>query len=307
MQLSDIKHQVMNHYFNYSLIFVISSLFTSSVQATKYPDNAVEKSINHAKQASAADILTSLEQAEKIIAEKKASFSASAQLGLLYQTGNTKSGDVKAGLDFRYEQKLWRSLFVFDALLKKTEVLNSEGEESYETTDNKWSVVTQTNYTINSTKRNYLYGNLFYEENRFSSFDSQASLSTGWGRRWYETSTASFDADVGPGFKRDVTRPTATEREEGIGSETRDSLILQAQALYIQKVNEHIEFKQLLVAKHAIEKGENSLYKSETSLTSKLIDSLQIKLSFIVDYNSKVDPDKANTDTQTAAVLVYSF
>ncbi|TPH17107.1 DUF481 domain-containing protein [Litorilituus lipolyticus] len=297
----------MKYYLNCLVVITLSFFYSLNVTATTYPENAVEKSLISAEQASSADILSSLEKADEKPEKKKSTFSASAQLGLLYQTGNTKSGDVKAGLDLRYEKNLWRSLFIFDALLKKTEIVNSDGEDNFETTDNKWSVVTQTNYTINSTKRNYLYGNLFYEENRFSSFDSQASLSTGWGRRWYETSSTSFDADVGPGFKRDVTRPTTAEREEGIGSETRDSLILQAQALYIQKINEHIEFKQLLVAKHAIEKGENSLYKSETSLTSKLIDSLQIKLSFIVDYNSKVDPNKANTDTQTAAVLVYSF
>jgi putative salt-induced outer membrane protein YdiY len=161
--------------------------------------------------------------------------------------------------------------------------------------------VTQTNYTINTANRNYLYGNLSYEENKFSSFDSQASLSTGWGRRWFDTKNASLDADVGPGFKRDVTR------RSHVPSETQDSIILQAQALYIRKMNEHIEFKQLLIAKYAIESGQNSSYKAESSVTSKLIEALQLKLSFTVDYNSKVDIDKTNTDTQTSAVLVYSF
>jgi putative salt-induced outer membrane protein YdiY len=38
-----------------------------------------------------------------------------------------------------------------------------------------------------------------------------------------------------------------------------------------------------------------------------LIDSLQLKLNFVIDYNSKVDDDKENLNTETSAVLIYSF
>ncbi|GAA0815381.1 DUF481 domain-containing protein [Colwellia asteriadis] len=288
-----------------SLTFI--SLLSTPIAAKGYSKSSKAIKSNHASIATTADILSSLEKAQQQPVKVAPIFSASAQLGFLYLTGNTRSADMKAGVDFRFEKNLWRSLVSFDSLIKKTESTDSEGGKNFETTDNKWSIVTQTNYTINTAKRNYLYGNLSYEDNRFSSFKSQASLSTGWGRRWFETSKASLDADIGPGFKRDVTRISQEELDNGLHSETRDTLMLQAQALYIRKINEHIEFKQLVIAKHAIEKGENSLYKTETSITSKLIDSLQIKLSFIIDYNSKVDDEKENTDTQTAAVLVYSF
>lgn len=283
-----------------SPIYQAKANITNNIEKKQIADN------QHAM-ASAADILSSIEEAEKSPTKVKPHFTASAQLGFLYQTGNTKSGDIKAGLDFRYEKNLWRNLVIFDALIKKSETTNEQGETNFETTDNKWSVVTQTNYTLSTASKNYLYGNFFYEENKFSSFDSQASLSTGWGRRWYEDNETSLDADIGPGFKRDVTRVSQEDRDANIFSETRDTFILQAQALYIKKINEHIEFKQLLVAKHALASGENSVYKSESSITSKLIDSLQLKLSFIVDYNSKVDKTKENTDTQTSAVLIYSF
>jgi len=257
--------------------------------------------------ADASDILFSLEKADE--SQQPASgtlFTASAQLGFLYLTGNTRSADIKTGLDLRFERGLWRSFFVFDLLVKKTETENDENKQ-FETTDQKWSIVSQTNYTLDPIKQNYIYGSVFYEENRFSGFDSQASMSTGWGRRWYESKQSSFDADIGPGFKRDVTQVTPEEIAEGMRSKTQDTLILQAQALYIRKINEHIEFKQLMVVKHAIEVGQNSIYKAESSITSKLIDSLQLKLNFVIDYNSKVDDDKENLNTETSAVLIYSF
>lgn len=262
--------------------------------------------------ADASDILFSLEKADESKQPSSGTlFTASAQLGILYLTGNTRSADIKTGLDLRFERGLWRSFFVFDLLVKKTEIENEistdEIDTSFDTTDQKWSVSSQTNYTLDATKQNYVYGSLFYEEDRFSGFDSQASMSTGWGRRWFESKEASFDADVGPGFKRDITQVTAEEIAIGMTSKTQDTLILQAQALYIRKINEHIEFKQLLVVKHAIEAGQNSIYKAESSITSKLIDSLQLKLNFVIDYNSKVDDDKENLNTETSAVLIYSF
>jgi len=262
--------------------------------------------------ADASDILFSLSKADE--SQQPASgtlFTASAQLGFLYLTGNTRSADIKTGLDLRFERGLWRSFFVFDLLVKKTEndieINDKEITKKFETTDQKWSFASQTNYTLDSVKQNYIYGSVFYEENRFSGFDSQASMSTGWGRRWYESRYSSFDADIGPGFKRDVTQVTPEEAALGITSKTQDTLILQAQALYKRQFNEHIEFKQLMTIKHAIEVGQNSIYKAESSITSKLIDSLQLKLSFIVDYNSKVDDNKENLNTETSAVLIYSF
>ena len=260
--------------------------------------------------ADASDILFSLEKADESQQPSSGTlFTASAQLGFLYLTGNTRSADIKTGLDLRFERDLWRSFFVFDLLLKKTEKEVGEEviEKAFETTEQKWSVVSQTNYTLDPVEQNYVYGSAFYEENRFSGFDSQASMSFGWGRRWFENKQSSFDADVGPGFKRDVTQVTPEEAAEGITSQTQDTLILQAQALYIRKLNEHIEFKQLMVVKHAIEKGQNSIYKAESSITSRLIDSLQLKVNFIIDYNSKVDTDKENLNTETSVVLIYSF
>ncbi|MCJ8294800.1 MAG: DUF481 domain-containing protein [Colwellia sp.] len=262
--------------------------------------------------ADASDILFSLEKADESQQPSSGTlFTASAQLGFLYLTGNTRSADIKTGLDLRFERGLWRSFFVFDLLVKKTEtetqISDDELRKELETTDQKWSISSQTNYTLDAANQNYVYGSVFYEENRFSGFDSQASVSTGWGRRWFESKEASFDADVGPGFKRDVTQVTTEEMSKGMTSQTQDTLILQAQALYIRHINEHIEFKQLFVVKHAIEVGQNSIYKAESSITSKLIDSLQLKVNFVIDYNSKVDDDKENLNTETSVVLIYSF
>ena len=56
-----------------------------------------------------------------------------------------------------------------------------------------------------------------------------------------------------------------------------------------------------------MESDVNSIYKSETSLTASLIDSLQVKVSFRVDYDTEVEPEFEHMNTETSVTLVYSF
>lgn len=241
--------------------------------------------------------------AEEAETEKpKSPFKASAELGALFKTGDTESGDLKAGFDLDYEEGRWISLLRTDVLIRKLEEEDENGDTSYETSDQKWSIASQTNYKLEEGGQNYIYGNLYYEDDRFSSFDSQSSVSAGWGRLWYETDKASLYADIGPGYKRDEVKATDTEK-----AETKDSIIAQAQALYKRKLNEHVEFKQYFVAKYALENGENSVYQAETSITTKLIETLQLKFSYKIDHNTEVDEDKENTNTETSVTFVYSF
>ena len=228
-------------------------------------------------------------------------YTASAELGLLFKTGDTRSTDFKVGFDLGYEKDQWTATGQFDFLVKKTEVTDENGDDQFETSDQKWTIVGQANYTLDGSK-NYIYGNASYEDNRFNNFENQSSLSAGWGRRWYESEKATFDADIGPGIKRDVLRQSPTQDEE-----TNTSAILQAQGLYKRKINEHVDFTQSLVAKYAVKSDENSTYKAETSISSKLVDTLQLKFSFIVDYNTEVEAESENVNTETSMTLVYSF
>jgi putative salt-induced outer membrane protein YdiY len=233
-------------------------------------------------------------------------YTLSAELGFLYKTGNTKSADIKAGINLRHEKNQWLNEVAFNFLGKKieSESVDDNGaiEKDFVTTDNKWNITTQTNYTISPEGQNYLYGNLAYEEDEFSSFERQSSVSVGWGRNWYKTKKASLFADVGPGYKHDVIR----ESDMVMGS-TKDGFIIQAQALYLHKINEFVEFRQLFIAKYAVDTEENSVYKAETAVTTKLIESLQLKFTLTIDHNTKVEEGFDNTDTQTAMTLVYSF
>jgi putative salt-induced outer membrane protein len=238
-------------------------------------------------------------------AAPKDSLTMSTELGALFKTGANKSKDIKVGFDANYTKDLWRHTLNFDALTSKTEIDDSNGDENYQKTAQEWKIVGQTNYTIDTERSNYIYGKASYDNNDFGGFESKSSISAGWGRRWFESKNGTFDADIGPGYNSDAVRLEDTNGNEY--TETKGAFIVQAQALYTRKINEHVEFKQELVIQHATKSGENSYYNAESSLTTKLISTLQLKVSFKVDHNTEVDDDKENTNTQTSVTLVYSF
>lgn len=252
-------------------------------------------------------LTSQLALAEEAAVEKKSSITASAELGFLFTTGNTKSGDIKAGLNIKHEEGQWINLLSFNALAKKLETEDTDtSKEDFVTTDNRWDINGQTNYSLEEGGKNYIYGSAYYEQDRFSGFDYQTSASIGWGRHWWETETSSFFADIGPGIKYDVIAydPHSTPVIEESGE---SAAILQAQALYTAQINEFVEFKQYFVAKQALDSDKNSVYKSETSLTTKLIDSLQFKFALRVDYDTEVEEGYENTNTETSVTLIYSF
>lgn len=247
--------------------------------------------------------------AEEASTEEASPFTISAELGMLFKTGNTKSGDIKAGLNIKHEEGQWLNLLAFNALAKKLETEDEDtGKDEFESTDNKWDILGQTNYSLEEGGKNYLYASAYYEQDKFSSFEYQTSASLGWGRHWWETETSSFFADIGPGVKYDVIRAVpATVSDPAIMESTETAAIVQAQALYTRQINDFVEFKQYFVAKQALESDKNSVYKSETSLTTKLLESLQFKFAFRVDYDTEVEEGFENTNTETSVTLVYSF
>jgi len=245
--------------------------------------------------------------AEEAAVEEKPALTVSAELGFLFKTGNTKSGDIKAGLNIKHEEGQWSNVLAFNAIAKKLETQDEDtGKDVFESTDNKWDITGQSNYSLEEGGKNYLYGNLFYQQDKFSSFSYQTSASVGWGRHWFENETSSFFADIGPGIKYDLLRADPTV-VPAILENGESAAIVQAQALYTNQINEFVEFKQYLVAKQAFESDKNSVYKSVTSLTTKLIESLQFKFSLTVDYDTEVEEEFENTNTETSVTLIYSF
>lgn len=289
---------------------ILTSLFLLSVTAHAQANDVQSQNEqlstselpSHAKVATVNAPLTSTVE-QKTITTTKPTQTSSAELGFLYKSGNTQTADIKTGINFHYEDERWLSSLNIDLLIKKADKTDVDtGELHFTTTDQKWTIAAQTNYSLDNNEKHYVYANVWYEKNQFSGFSNQSSISSGWGKHWYKTNDSSLWGDIGPGYKRDQLKAIDNDPPK-----TSASWIIQVQALYIRKLNEHVELKQYLSAKKAIKRNENSIYKAETSIITKLISTLQLKFTFTVNYNTNIEDNEENLDTQTAITLVYNF
>ena len=105
----------------------IISFFLLSISANAHGSYSQDENIKaqnsqntSTTQATAADILSSLKQVDQATPVALAPMlTGSAELGLLYKTGNSNSGDFKSGLDLRFEHAQWLSSLDIDLLIKK--------------------------------------------------------------------------------------------------------------------------------------------------------------------------------------------
>jgi putative salt-induced outer membrane protein YdiY len=216
------------------------------------------------------------------------SFSMDGEFGFIATTGNTETTSIKGKLSAHQDLTQWSNTFIVEALYKKDEV---NGEEL--TTAQKYFLSGQGNYKLENPAHR-LFGFASYEDDRFSSFNYQATLASGWSQEMWENDTSKFSYSIGPGYSFNQTN-------EGID---QNGMIVRAALNYQWKISDTANFKQLLSTEVG---SDNTKSKSETSVSAQISGDLSLKVSLILDHNSDVADDIDNLDTQTAVTLVYSF
>ncbi len=216
------------------------------------------------------------------------SFSMDGEFGFIATTGNTETTSIKSKLSAHQDLTQWSNTFIVEALYKKDEV---NGEEL--TTAQKYFLSGQGNYKLENPAHR-LFGFASYEDDRFSSFNYQATLASGWSQEMWENDTSKFSYSIGPGYSFNQTN-------EGIN---QNGMIVRAALNYQWKISDTANFKQLLSTEVG---SDNTKSKSETSVSAQISGDLSLKVSLILDHNSDVADDIDNLDTQTAVTLVYSF
>ncbi len=205
------------------------------------------------------------------------------QLGLVAARGNTDTDTVNFGVSVQNELEDWRHRGRFNALRSR---------EKEETTAERYLLEYNLNYKL--SEKSYVFGNLRYERDLFSGFDFQLSETAGYGRLWMPRETLRLELQGGGGARQ--SRVTDGER--------RNEGIVRGTFLLRWTFADSAELRQLLT----VESGEsNTLTESLTSLKTKIVGRLSLKLSFDVKHNSDVPDGVKRTDTLTSVNLVYDF
>ena len=239
-------------------------------------------------------------------AEEDKAFSAEAEFGLIMTSGNTETSSYKGRADITNDMTNWKNQLILEALYKEDEFTDEDtGEEYNQTTAENYFASLRGDYKLEKKHRAlFLYGE--YDDNRFSGYEYQYSVSAGYSDRLFTRDNSHFAYSVGPGYSVDKPEPVIVDGVE-TESDEEGAFIIFASIEYVYKFSEKSRFKQTIHTNYAPDTDKNTKTKSVTSLTSNINSSFAMKASYTVDYNSQVTPDTEHADTETAITLVYTF
>ncbi|MDF1764268.1 MAG: DUF481 domain-containing protein [Oleibacter sp.] len=211
-------------------------------------------------------------------------WNGSAELGTIFTSGNTDTQSINAGVAAKHKGDVWDSALRLSALTSKEDDVVSK--ETY-------SGLLQ--FDRNFTERSYLALVAEQERARFSGYTYQTVFSASYGHRIIQQDNLQFNAEVGPGVRRDKLEDT--------GEIQRDTIARLA-ANIDWTIREGVSFIENFTAELG---ADNSIYKSETGLQSQVAGNLATKITYNVKYVDKVPASSENTDTEFGITLVYGF
>ena len=221
------------------------------------------------------------------------SWSTSAELGAITTSGNTVGTSVTGKIDARQELDDWSNQYIFSGYFKEDETTNDDGQKIRERSAERFSASAKAAYKLMADHEK-LFVLASHVNDKFGAYTKYSTLDVGHGSRWYQSSDKSVDVEFGPGYFSG-TNDTG-ESEHG--------LTVRGAAAMKWKISQSAMFSQTL----SVERGTSNTHSiAETSLSTKINGTMQMKAAFSARNDTRVPDDKKNTDTQTSLTLVYSF
>ena len=236
-----------------------------------------------------ASISTQAEEAPK-------PWALTAELGAIQTTGNTNTATVKAKVDASYTSGSWVNKFLADILYKEDELEDATtGDKVKEKTAEKYFLSYQLDYKLDGDQ-SYIYGLGSYTDDKFGGIAENKTVSAGYGMLIIDNAKYTLDADFGPGY-------TWINNQSG---ENTESPILYVAAAFKWQVTQFSEFTLASSVEPSFKGEKNVRTKGNIGFSSRIHDSLQMKLGYSLENNSKVDEEFEKLDTETSVTLVYT-
>ena len=230
-------------------------------------------------------LATAMLVAGNVYAEEapKSLWKASAELGFVTTSGNTETETLNAKASASTDREQWRH---------KGEVTALKSSDAVNTTAEKYTLMVQSDYKLEG--KNFLFGVVTYDDDKFSGYDYRVTEAIGYGRRVIEETDMTLDLEIGPGARQSKLDSGETDSEG----------LIRAAAIYNWTISKTSKFGEALT----VEAGEDvTVTKSVTSLSSQIEGNLSMKITFTYKNTSEVPVGVEETDTETAITLVYNF
>lgn len=210
-------------------------------------------------------------------------WSGALSLGYLSTSGNTDTTTAKTAFEVAYELDKWKHTLAGGG---------NSAEDTGVTTAESYQLGWKTDYSF--SEKDYVFGLINWNKDRFSGVVEQLSESIGYGRRVIETPSHVLNLEIGAGY-RDADLSDGTSESGGIVRGGLDyTWIFSETSGFDQKLN--------------IETGSDNTYiESISALRAKLVGDFALVLSYTIRQNSDVPVGNVKTDKLSALSIEYAF
>jgi putative salt-induced outer membrane protein YdiY len=217
----------------------------------------------------------------------------SAEMGAITTSGNTNGTSFTGKVDARHETSNWSNEYIASGFLKEDEIINADGSRSKQRSAERFALSAKAAFKL-LTEGTRAFVLASHQVDKFGAYTRYSSLSIGHGSQWYKSDDKSLDVEIGPGYFHGMH-----------GDGTDDSgLTVRGAALFRWNLSPSAWFAQNV----SVERGTSNMHSiAETSISTKITDTMQMKAGFSLRNDTNVPVDKKNTDTQTSLTMVYSF
>ncbi|MEJ0005334.1 MAG: DUF481 domain-containing protein [Steroidobacteraceae bacterium] len=221
-----------------------------------------------------------------------------AQVGYVSSHGNTDAQTANAKIEAILNSDAWKHDLQLAGLYGK-----SNDIVSAESFDAQW----QSNY--NFTNRLFAFGALHYDDDKFSGFQYQETLSAGAGYSIVKLADATLDAQLGVGYRR--LRPELLIKDPTTGDvigrtpqDVETGVVATANIKGMYAFNTSTKLTDVV----ALESGsDNTLLQNDLGLQVNMSKSLAITVGYEVKHNSSPPAGLTKTDSLVTFNLAYAF
>lgn len=224
-----------------------------------------------------------------------ADWTGKGEAGLVISSGNTQTTTGNAKLNLAYEAGNWKNSYGLAGLYASDDTGR---------TAQRWEAFTQSDY--NFSPKSFWFGAARYEDDAFSGFVYQASVSSGVGRKFINTDRTKFTGTVGLGYKF-IETEDSFDPVTGALLEAGDSSS-EAVGRGTLDLDHKITDTTSVVDKFVVEAGsDNTFVQNDLSLQVKINHSLALAVGYSVRHNTDPPLGFEKTDTLTTVNLVYEI
>lgn len=236
-------------------------------------------------------VIVSLALSPMVSGQQFEDWEGEAELGVLITSGNTEETNINGRLGLLHEIEEWRNTGEFRSAYSETDDV---------TTSEKYQASLQSDYKFEGSQYLFLRGS--YEDDRFSGYDFQSSLTTGYGNRLWQRGERSFlDLSAGLGY-----RFNKLEEPDEDGSRDEEEAIARLAGQFDYALSENALFRQKLSTEIGLDEN-NTITESETSVQATVVGNLSMKAAYRVQHVSDEPEGSDDMDTEISLSLLYGF